>query len=65
MLLDLILYVGMAALAGLWAGTLLSMAHVDVPAWITLTLSWGWLLIVLAVPAALLLPWVSHVFGRR
>lgn len=64
-MIDILFYLGMAALAFLGVGTLLSLAHVALPAWFTLALSWGWLLIVLGVPLWLIAPWLTNVLRTR
>jgi hypothetical protein len=65
MLIDILFYLGMSALALLGAGTVLSIAHVALPAWFVTLLSAGWLSIVLGWLAWMILPWLASLLGPR
>lgn len=62
MLLDILFYLGMGTLVLLGVGTVLSIAHVALPAWSATWLAGGWLVVLFGWVIWMILPWVVHLF---
>ena len=65
MLIDILFYLGMGALVFIGVGTVLAIAHVDLPTWVRSGISGGWVFMLVVWLAWMILPGLIHILSPR